>query len=170
MPSNLVPGKTVHIRRQVYLDLTTIMEQDGTFDDCRDALVWLRTASTARGGGGGAHSGVPSVSLSFPGVHLPQPVYQYVASKIYSDLPALREGHPLAATEQPTWLQPNKWPSSCGLWRRPHQRANDGVQDREPKQVQDVYRETYLLLLRHNRVEHTEDLAPIWRRLANSAK
>jgi hypothetical protein len=57
--------KTVHIRRQVYLDLTTIMEQDGTFDDCRDVLVWLRTASTARGGGG-AHSGDPLCLLVVP--------------------------------------------------------------------------------------------------------
>ncbi len=40
----------------------------------------------------------------------------------------------------------------------------------EPKIVQDVYRETYLTLLRYSRVERTEDLAPLWRRLANASK
>jgi hypothetical protein len=94
-----------------------------------------------------------------------------VASKIHSDLPALREGHPLAGNQAAN-LAPAQQVAELmrAFGEGAHQRANDGVQDREPKQVQDVYRETYLLLLRHNRVEHTEDLAPIWRRLANSAK
>ena len=79
--------------RQVYVDLVAKMEQDGTTADCRDVLIWLRTAATARGGGG-ALANTPAVSLTFPGVHLPRSVYQYVATKIHSDLPALRIGPP----------------------------------------------------------------------------
>ena len=42
--------------------------------------------------------------------------------------------------------------------------------NREPKRIDEVYRETYTTLLRHCRVEHPEEVAPLWRRLANAAK
>jgi hypothetical protein len=63
--------------QQVYVDLAAKMEQDGTTADCRDVLIWLRTAATARGSGG-ALANTPAVLLTFPGVHLPRSVYQYV--------------------------------------------------------------------------------------------
>ena len=165
---NLVGGDGSH-PRQVYLDLLNLMEQEGTLDDCRDVLTWLRTASTVRGGVG-AQAGVPAVSLVFPGVHLPHSVYQYVTTKVHSDLPALRDGFQagdragLAPAQQVAELM-------RAFGEGQAQRAGNAVGlDREPKQVQDVYRETYLLLLRHTRVEQTEELAPLWRRLENSAK
>jgi hypothetical protein len=73
--------------------LTAAMERDGTLEDCRDVLTWLRAASTARGGAG-AQLGVPSVSLSFPGLHLPNAVYQYVVSKVHGDHQKAGNGAP----------------------------------------------------------------------------
>jgi hypothetical protein len=40
----------------------------------------------------------------------------------------------------------------------------------EPKSLRDVYRETYTSLLRFCRVESPDDVANVWKRLANASK
>lgn len=155
---DLIGSDGVH-PRQAYQSLTAAMEADGTFDNCRDVLTWLRTASTARGGGG-AQAAVPAVSLVFPGVHLPQAVYQYVASKIHGDLPALRTGHGYGGDVgglggiAPPAQQVAELMRLLAEGRAPRRDEGEPT-TREPKLVQDVYRETYLSLLRYSRVERT---------------
>ena len=147
--------------RQVYQTLSAAMDRDGTIDDCGDVLTWLRTASTARGGGG-ALAGAPAVSLSFPGLHLSNSVYQYVVSKVHNDLPTLREGFNGGApavggggegagggAQQVAELM-RAFAEGQG------QRRDDGVVDRGPKRIQDMYQETYQQLLRYNRVEQVD--------------
>ena len=166
--TDLVSEDGVH-PRLVYQNLSAALVRDGTLEDCRDVLTWLRTASTARGGAG-VQAGVPAVALSFPGLNLPQPVYQYVLSKVHGDLPALRSGlaPPAAAAFMPGAQHVADLMRAFAEGQA--QRPDNAGHEREPKQVQDVYRETYQLLLRYSRVEQVDDLAPVWRRLANAAK
>lgn len=162
----LVGEDGLHPRR-VYQMLTAAMERDGTLEDCRDVLTWLRAASTARGGTG-AHPGTPAVSLSFPGLHLPNAVYQYVVSKVHGDLPALRDG--MAPPGGAVGAQQVADLVRALADGQGPPRRDEGGAERAPKQVQDVYRETYQSLLRYSRVEDADHLAPVWRRLANAAK
>ena len=165
----------VHNPRLVYnRTLMAAFVCDGTLDNCRDVLMWLRVASTARGGAG-AQAGTLAIALSFPGgLNLPNPVYhQYVLSKVHGDLPALRDGITLqgaaAFLSRAQHVADLLRAFVAGQAQRP---ADNPGNEREPKkQIQDVYRKTYQeALLRYSRVEQVDDLAPVWRRLANSTK
>jgi hypothetical protein len=101
-----------------------------------------------------------------PPVHLPEGVYNYVNTKVTSDLPALR------GPAYPRLLAP---PTDSGhlvdivraLTGRSLVAAGD---NRTPKGIADASKETYSVLLRYNRVEDTSKVAPVWKRLANVQK
>jgi hypothetical protein len=93
--------------------------------------------------GAGRHA---SCAAPAPGItHLPNLVYEFVMSKVQGDLPALRPPGPAGQVAPGTDV--------AGLVRAlaevqqqgRRERAEDG--DREPKQITEVYRETYTTLV-----------------------
>jgi hypothetical protein len=142
-----------------------VLEARGELLACADVLTWLRAACTARGGGG-ASNGAPGVLHPLVPVHLPDTVYSYMTNKVRGDLPALAELDPAAAEVTGTLAGALR---ALAGGRR--DAGDDGrASSREPKKVQDVYKETYRTLLRFCNVTQSEALAPVWSRLAICAK
>lgn len=158
-----------------YCELRGALEADDMLGPCADVLSWLRVACTARGGVG-EQAERSAVLLTHPLLLLPEAVGEYVAHKVHSDLPAIRG---LAAHNQPARGGDARGGDEMGrLLGAVRQMAetlggNAALQPRPPreqKSVDEVYRETYGLLLRFGQVEQVDLLAPIWTRLANCAK
>jgi hypothetical protein len=90
-------------------------------------------------------------------------------SKVRGDLPGTR---PVAAGGGPALVGADL----AGLVRAltnargPGARERRDGDEREPKRVSKVYHETYTSLMRHCRVETANNVAPIWRQLANASK
>lgn len=146
-----------------FQELYGTFASDDTLDACSDVLAWLRVACTARGGGGDL-AALPAVAQTFPLLLLATAISDYVAAKVLHDLPGQQGlGTTMAA-------QPGMEPMLAAV----HQLAeNLGVGNhgaREPKGVQDAYRETYPLLQRYCHVSTVEELAPLWGRLARGGK
>jgi hypothetical protein len=161
--------------QMAYQELRGAFEADDMLIPCTDVLSWLRVASTARGGIG-EHAGRSAVMLNHPLVLLPEAVSEYVARKVQTDLPsyrglldpnqpAAREGRDgdmvqlLGAVQQ----MAETLGGNAALQPRPAGRG-------EQKSVDEVYKETYGILLRFGQVDQVAHLAPIWSRLANCAK
>lgn len=148
-----------------YQELQELMQAAwNEMDLCRDVLTWLRAACTARGGGELQNS-VPVVYHPLAAVHLPEAVYQYLTSKVLSNLPALAE--PNSASAELT--------GTLAGALRALTRTSGGTDEeergsREPKSIQEVYRETFSTLLRYCNVAQADRVAPLWRQLANCTK
>ncbi|KAI2489206.1 hypothetical protein MHU86_25383 [Fragilaria crotonensis] len=145
-----------------YQELHGMFTADGLLDACADVLAWLRVACTARGGGGDL-AGAPAVAQIFPLLLLPAAISDYVAAKVYADLPKRQQG----GREAPDGLDQ--------MVTAVQQLAANVVEvggrsNREPKGVMEAYRETYPVLLRYCQVETIEELPPLWGRLARGAK
>lgn len=173
----LIPSRyaalLIHRRRarpkSVYQELVGVMRAEGTLESCQDVTIWLRAACTARGGGG-AQTAVPSVLHVFTPVHLPPEVYQYVTSKVQSDLPALRaaDGVGGGATAQLVGAL-----QALAAARRDAAEEADEAGARGAgglKTIAQAYKETYTSLLRFGNVGNVEEVAPLWTRLANCGK
>jgi len=149
--------------KAAFQELYGAMQARNELVSCQDILVWLRAACTARGGGGPL-SAVPVVHHQFGPVHLPAAVYRYMIGKVRADLPALAT--PDALTSEVT--------GTLAGALRALTRSADGTAERtaprEARTVAEVYRETYRTLLRFGNVAQVEQLAPVWKRLANCAK
>ncbi|KAI2499710.1 hypothetical protein MHU86_14791 [Fragilaria crotonensis] len=172
----LLPGHyaslIIHRRRMsakvVYQELYGSMLARDEVAACTDVLIWLRAACTARGGGG-AQNGSPCVHYPLTAVHLPEQVYRYLIGKVRADLPALGDPDPATAEVTGTLAGALRALTNARPGREgtaPEERATV----KEPKLLQDVYRETYRTLLRFCNVSRPEDVAPLWGRLANCAK
>lgn len=170
--SQLVSGKDaamfIHRRRvnakQAYQELVGAIRADGSLDSCIDVMAWLRAACTARGGGG-ANSGVPGVLQQVTPLHLPQEVYQYLTQKVRADLP-----HSANAGDVNT---NGNTASLVGALRALAGGGGEGAGRAargEVKTVIDTYKETHRVLLRFCNVANAEDVAPLWKRLANCHK
>lgn len=174
--SQVIPGyyASLLIHRQGINAKTAYKEIHGAIqarDDlvlCRDVLVWLRAVCTARGGGG-LQNGVPVVNHPLAPVHVPEAVYEFLTSKVRGDLSALAGettvGAELTGTLARALRALTRTTGAGGVL--------DDTDDRgakEPKAVQDVYRETYSTLLRYCNVKDTSEVAPVRRRLANCTK
>lgn len=121
-----------------YQEVQGVLEARGELLACADVLIWLRAACTARGGGGAAN-GAPGVLYPLVPVHLPAAVYSYMTNKVPGDLPALAELDPAAAEVTGTLAGARR--ALTGGWR---DTGDDGrASSREPKKVQDIYKETY---------------------------
>lgn len=169
----LVPGcyASLFIHRRgltvktVFEEIYGLMQARDEVAACADILAWVRAACTARGGGG-AQNGIPIVFAPLYPVHLPPAAYRYMIGELRGDLPALADPDPATAEVTGTL---------AGALRA-LSRGRGGETDkgdrttREPKGVQDVYKETYRTLLRFCNVARVEDVAPLWGRLANCSK
>ena len=168
----LVPGYyaslLIHRRglspKVAFQELHGAMQARGETEVCRDILTWLRAACTQRGGGGANHA-LPAVHHTLTPLHLPDMVYRYMISKVRGDLPALAGPEP--GTTEVTGALAGALRALAGA-----RGTADGTEGapREPKSVQEVYRETYGTLLRFCNVASATDVAPVWGRLANCAK
>ena len=147
-----------------YAELAGAIHADGNAEACADVLTWLRTACTSRGGGG-PQPGDSILLHPFPAVHLPLLVYDYVSDKVAADLPALRprEGRGDAGLQAQLALLAAAGGRAALL-------TEGEKADRGPKTIREAYKETFPVLLRYNRVDQVEEVAPIWARLANSHK
>lgn len=149
--------------KAAFQELYGAMQARHEVESCQDVLTWLRVACTARGGDG-LQNTVPAVFQQLTPVHLPPDVYRYMISKVRLDLPALAA--PDAVTAEVTG-------TLAGALRALTARGGGGGEDRasrEPKTINEHYKETYQMLLRFCNVSTTEAVAPIWRRLANCTK
>ena len=182
----LVPGKYAALLLgndglpplTAYRVVRAALAEDDALESCADVLAWLRAACTIRGGNGN-RANVPSVQLTtLTPIHPPDSVYDFVMGKVQGDLPGLRNPEPLAAANPAVGgLAPGLGADIAGLVQALVDARGQGGRDRreegeerEPKRVSEVYRETYTTLMRHCRVENADEVAPIWRRLANSSK
>jgi hypothetical protein len=147
-----------------FQELHGAMQARGEVDSARDILTWLRAACTQRGGGG-ANQALPAVHHPLTPLHLPDAVYRYMIGKVRGDLPALAGPDP--GTAEITGTLAGALRALTGA--RGAAEVGEGA-PREPKSVQEVYRETYHLLLRYCNVAAATDVAPVWGRLANCAK
>ena len=101
-------------------------------------------------------------------VHLPEQVYCYMISKVRAVLPVLGDPDPAMAEVTGTLAGALRALTSV--------RGGDaGVAAgeriaKEPRVIQDAYKETYRTLLRLCNVAQPEDVAPVWWRLANCTK
>jgi hypothetical protein len=149
--------------KAAYTELAGAIHADGNEVACADVLTWLQTAFTARGGGGPQPD--DSILLhAFPAVHLPLLVYTYVSAKVAADLPALRPRDAVGDAGLQAQL------ALLAAGRGPVAPSDGDRGERGPKTVREAYKETFPLLLRFNRVDQVEEVAPIWARLANSHK
>ena len=174
--TQVVPGRIAALlvhRRQVhpkraYQEIVGDLLARGQMEACRDIVIWLRAACTARGGGG-AQAAVPCVLQALTALHLPPDVYRYVTNKIRSDLPATIEPSRLGAVgadavaDAIRALGDARGAGGGG--------AGDGARTpREPKSIADTYKETFQTLLRFCNVAEVTGVAPLWPRLANATK
>ena len=169
--TQLIPGKyaalIIHRRRiktkTAYQEIVGAIRADGALERCADVVSWLRVACTARGGAG-AQNGAPSVLHQLTPVHLPAEVYAYVTAKVQVDLPA---------AGAPNGAGPEATATIVGALRaltRAGADTDELGRSREPKTIADAYKETYRLLLRHCNVSDVDQVAPVWKRLANGHK
>ena len=169
--TQLIPGKyaalIIHRRRikpkQAYQEIVGAIRADEALASCADVVTWLRAACTARGGGG-ALNALPSVLHALTPVHLPPEVYQYVTQKVQGDLPGL---------VAPGVVGPESAATLVGALRALTRReaGEDGTRvARDYKTVAEAYKETHRVLLRFCHVANVEDVAPVWKRLANCHK
>ena len=159
------PGVTA---KEAYQEIHGAMQARGELDMCRDVLTWLRAACTARGGQGPQNT-VPSVLHELPPVHLPEGVYRYLTSKVKDDLPALLA--PDTATQEMTGTLAGALRAlTRGDGRGATGGDAEGRGEREPKSIQEVYKETFRTLLRYCNVGTPAEVALVWGRLANCAK
>jgi hypothetical protein len=148
-----------------YQEIHGAMQARGELDLCQDVVTWLKAACTARGGGE-LQNAVPNVYHPLAAVHLPEPAYKYLTDRVTSDLPGLGGA---GGGEHDATL-------AGALRALTRATGGDGGggeatgTTREPKAIQDVFRETHSMLIRYCNVEHPQDVAPIWRRLANCSK
>lgn len=166
--TQLVPGKyaslLIHRQRvkakQAYTEIVGALRADNALESCADVVTWLRAACTARGGGG-PNNVLPSVLHVLTPVHLPADVHQYMVSKVQSDLPGLASASShTGGTDTAASL--------VGALRALVCRDGDDVgATREPRTIQDTYKETHKVLLRFCHVTTPDDVAPVWKRLAN---
>jgi hypothetical protein len=170
--TQLIPGKYAAIiihRRRVrakvaYQEIVGAIRADESLERCGDIVSWLRAACTARGGGGALQDS-PGVLHHLNPVHLPPEVYQYVTTKVQSDLPGTAPGARggVASASAATLVG-----ALCALTRR---EGEEGAPiPREPKSIADAYKETHRVLLRFCNVGSVEEVAPVWKRLANCHK
>lgn len=150
------------LAKTAYQELQGAMAARNEIALCRDVLTWLKVACTARGGGG-QNNGVPAVLHPLTPLHVPAGVYQYVTGKVRNDLPGIAA--PDAHTAEVTNTLAGALRALSG-----REGGTDDRAPREPKGVHEVYRETYRTLLRFGNVAQVEQLAPVWRRLANCSK
>lgn len=158
--------------KQAYLELAAAFGEDGNTLACTDVLIWLRAACTARPGAGGAVAQSP-VLYNLRPIHAPERVSRFVNTKVMADLPGLRV--PAAAPGGLQPYPPQPLADLAGLVQNLAQVQQNAAgerrnADREPKSIQEAYRETYPLLLRHCRVEDPVDAPTLWSRLANAHK
>ena len=73
-----------------YQELSGRFAADGVLDSCAGILAWLRVACTACGGGGEL-AAEPAVLQAFPLLLLPATLSDYVAAKVYADLPSRQQ-------------------------------------------------------------------------------
>ena len=167
----LIPGYyaalLIHRRVSVkvaFQELYGAIQARGEENTCQDIIAWLKVACTARGGGGNLNA-IPVVLHPLHAVHLPEQVYNYVTGKVRSDLPGLA-GQDLGAGITGNLM------GAIQALAGARGAANVGGDDRtkEPKTIQEVYKETYMTLLRFCNVAQPSDVAPIWSRLANCSK
>lgn len=142
-----------------YRELAGMLEADGMTVACADVLTWLRVACTARGGAGEL-AALPAVAHSFALLLLPEACSDYVASKVTGDLP----GRHTRQQRGPAWDQMVEAVQQLATT------ATGGGREREPKGIAEAYRETFPVLLRYCQVQTIDEVAPIWKRLANGAK
>ena len=103
-------------------------------------------------------------------VHLPPEVYQYVTSKVQSDLPALRaaDGGGGGATAQ---LVGALQALAAARREAAAEAAEAGARGASGlKSIAQAYKETYTSLLRFGNVGSVDEVAPVWIRLANCGK
>ena len=168
----LVPGYyaslLIHRRgvspKAAFQELYGAMQARGEVDVCRDILTWLRAACTQRGGGG-VNQALPAVYHPVTPLHLPDAVYRYMIGKVRGDLPSLAGPDPGTAEVAGTLAGALR-----ALTGARGATEMEGGAPREPKSVQEVYRETFGTLLRYCNVAVATDVAPVWGRLANCAK
>lgn len=101
-------------------------------------------------------------------VHLPEQVYRYLISKVRADLPALGDPDPAAVEVTGTLAGALRALTNARAGGEAILAGEPTV--KEPRLVQDVYKETYRTLLRFCNVSRPEDVAPVWGRLANCVK
>ena len=148
-----------------YQELYGAMQARNEVAVCQDVLTWLKAACTARGGEG-LQNNVPVVFHQTTPVHLPPEVYRYMIGKVKGDLPALAT--PDAMTAEVTGTLAGALRALTAA--RGGEGAAEDRTTREPKAIQEFYRETYKTLLRFGNVTTPDAVAPVWRRLANSTK
>jgi hypothetical protein len=159
--------------KQAYIELAAALTGDGNLEACVDMLTWLRAACTARPAAAGGGPVQSPVLYTLRPIFAPERVSRFVASKIMGDLPALRNP---AVYGPPAPVAPQLAAADlAGLVHNLAQaQRNAGTerraQEREPKTIQEAYREIYPLLLRHCRVEDPLDAPIVWNRLANAQK
>lgn len=146
-----------------YQEMAGMFAADGMLEECSDVLAWLRVACTARGGGGD-QAALPAVAQSFALLFLPETISDYVAAKVYADLPAQQRGGRDTTTGAFDQML-------TAVQRLAADGGEGGTRGtREPKGVLDAYRETYPVLLRYCQVTTVDELASIWSCLARCAK
>ena len=97
-------------------------------------------------------------------MHLPEDVYRYLIGKVRGDLPSL------AAPDPGTTGIAGTLAGALRALMGTRATEGGGERPREPKTVQDVYKETHRTLLRFGNVALPTDVAPVWARLANCTK
>lgn len=164
--SQLIPGKyaslIIHRRRiKAYQEIVGAIRADKAMVACADIVTWLRAACTARGGGG-ANNAVPSVLHALTPLHLPPEVYLYVTHKVHTDLPGTAKGGGANAGSKA---------SLVGALRALTDRGDGGRGLRsDTKSITEASKETHWVLLRYCNVREADEVASIWRRLANGHK
>ena len=144
-----------------YQELEGMFAADGVSEACGDVLAWLRVACTVRGGAGDL-AAVPAVALPFSLLLLPGGASEYVATKVFADLPVYQRGGGPQGVRDPMIAAFQQIAANVA--------EGGGRGPREPKGVMEAYRETYPVLLRFCQVATVEELAPIWGRLARGSK
>ena len=98
-------------------------------------------------------------------LHVPDAVYEFLTSKVHSDLPALAGAAGTGADITRTLAGALR-----ALTRASGAGGGTDGGTKEPKSISEVYRETYSTLLLYCRVTEPSAVAPVWKRLANCAK
>lgn len=172
--TQLIPGKyasiIIHRRRikpkQAYMEIVGAIRADEALLSCADVVTWLRAACTARGGGG-VQNALPSVlHTALMPVLLPPEVYRYVTQKVQGDLPGLSAPGALVGPESAATLVG----ALRALTRRDGGEDGTARSARESKSIAETYKETHRVLLRFCNVAGVDDVAPVWKRLANCHK
>ncbi len=155
--------------KAAYIELAGAIAADDATQACGDVLVWLCTACTARGGGG-AQNLASAVLHPFAPLHLPGAVYSYVIAKVHQDLPAHAAGRGGVGGADGQGAAQVATQIAAALQTLTTARGGPGAEARDSKTIADAYKETYHVLLRFGNVATADEVAPVWRRLANAHK